>query len=601
MRDLINGGSLLNATVIVEDCVPDEVDAINARLTNWSDSLNVNLIFTLGGTGFSPRDVTPEATKAVIEKEAPGLSLAMIKMSLEITPLAMLSRPICGIRKQSLIINLPGSPKAVKECFQIVAPSLQHAVDLIHGSKEASETHKMMQIGGPVSVNNPVNHHYSCQHHQSKDPSAVAFRPRHSPFPIIAVQEAQDIVLKFCTVKAIETVDYMDSIGRVLAVDVLSHDHLPPFPASMKDGYAVLAADGPGLRQVIGASVAGSHPEEVLIQPGYCARISTGAPLPPGADSVIMVEDTILISASEDGTEEMQIELMAQVQRGQEIRPIGSDIKEGDIVLERGTVITPSDVGILAAVGQTKIQVYALPILAVLSTGNELQESQQELQSGRIRDSNRPALLCFLKQQGYPVIDVGIAEDNLEELYQRIKTAFEKADILVSTGGVSMGEMDLLRNVLVEKFDATVHFARVNMKPGKPTTFVTCQYAGKTKLVFALPGNPVSAIVTCHLYVIPACKKLSGNKRHLPIKIKAEISGLSDLFPLDNRPEFHRVALQWFPEKQIPYAKSTGNQLSSRLLSMNGANGLAILPSKTPTMSSISNGVLVDVIVIDQL
>ena len=130
MRDLINGGSLLNATVIVEDCVPDEVDAINARLTNWSDSLNVNLIFTLGGTGFSPRDVTPEATKAVIEKEAPGLSLAMIKMSLEITPLAMLSRPICGIRKQSLIINLPGSPKAVKECFQIVAPSLQHAVDL---------------------------------------------------------------------------------------------------------------------------------------------------------------------------------------------------------------------------------------------------------------------------------------------------------------------------------------------------------------------------------------------------------------------------------------------------------------------------------------
>ena len=145
IRELINGGSQIKATVIVEDCVPDEIDAISTILTKWSDVLNVNLIFTLGGTGFSPRDVTPEATKAIIERDAPGLSFAMIKMSLEITPLAMLSRPVCGIRKQTLIINLPGSPKAVKECFQMVVPSLQHAVDLITGSKDVAETHKKMQ------------------------------------------------------------------------------------------------------------------------------------------------------------------------------------------------------------------------------------------------------------------------------------------------------------------------------------------------------------------------------------------------------------------------------------------------------------------------
>ncbi len=600
MRELVNEGSLLNATVIVEDCVPDEEDAINAKLTNWCDSLNVNLIFTLGGTGFSPRDVTPEATKAVIEKEAPGLSLAMIKMSLEITPLAMLSRPVCGIRKKSLIINLPGSPKAVKECFQMVVPSLQHAVDLIHGSKEAGETHKKMQANEQAPINQQ-HHHHSCHHNQSRDASAVAFRARHSPFPMISVKEAQEIILSHCYLKTFETIDYMDSVGRVLAADVLSHDPLPPFPASMKDGYAVIASDGLGLRQVIGTSVAGSQPEDVKIRPGYCARISTGAPLPPGADAVIMVEETNLVSASEDGSEELQIELMAQVRPGQEIRKIGSDIKTGDVVLERGTIITPSDVGILAAVGKIRIEVYALPIIAVLSTGNELQESQQDLQSGRIRDSNRPALMSFLKQQGYPVIDAGIAEDSLETLYQRIKSAFEKADILVSTGGVSMGEMDLLRNVLVEKFNATVHFARVDMKPGKPTTFATCQYAGKTKLVFALPGNPVSAVVTCHLYVIPACRKLSGQKRHLPIKIKAELSCSTGIFPLDFRPEYHRVTLQWLQEKQIPSAVSTGNQLSSRLLSMNRANGLAVLPSKTPEMSSLPNGTLVDVIVIDEL
>lgn len=598
MRNLINEVSHLKATVIVEDCVPDEMDAIHTILTKWCDELNVNLIFTLGGTGFSPRDVTPEATKTIIERDAPGLSLAMIKASLDITPFAMLSRPVCGIRKQSLIINLPGSPKAVKECFHIVSPSLQHAVDLITGRKEVAETHKKMQSSEAAPIK---EHHHSCSHHQSRNLEAVAFRPRHSNFPMISVKEAQNIVFNHCNIIGYETIDYMESVGRVLAADVFSTDPLPPFPASMKDGYAVIAADGQGTRQVIGASIAGSQPAEVNVESGFCARISTGAPLPPGTDSVVMVEETKLISASEDGSEEFQIEIMAPVKYGQEIRPIGCDIKEGEIVLEQGTILTPTDVGILATVGQTKIKVYALPILAVLSTGNELQESQADLQRGRIRDSNRPALLSFLKQQGFPVVDAGIAEDHPEALYQRINAVFEKADVLVSTGGVSMGEMDLLRHVLVNRFGAVVHFGRVDMKPGKPTTFASCEHDGKKKFVFALPGNPVSAIVTCHLYVIPACRKLSGRKRYLSTTIKAELSSSTGYIPLDFRPEYHRVNVQWHHEKSTPYAMSTGNQQSSRLLSMNRANGLAILPSKTTEMSSISNGTIVDVIVIDQL
>ncbi|KAK4022631.1 hypothetical protein OUZ56_008088 [Daphnia magna] len=595
LRELVDGGFHLKAKVLVEECVPDELEAINTVLTNWCDCLKVNLIFTLGGTGFSPRDITPEATRTVIEREAPGLSLAMIKMSLEITPLAMLSRPVCGIRKQSLIINLPGSPKAVKECFQMIAPSLQHAVDLITGSKDVAETHKIMQL----SAMQVKRHHHSCQNLSPGDPQAVAFRPRHSNFPMINVTEAQDIVLNHCSVTAYETIDYMGGVGRVLASDIFSRDPLPPFPASMKDGYAVIASDGLGVRQVIGASIAGSQLAEVKIHSGYCARISTGAPLPPGADSVIMVEETKLISASEDGQEELQVEIMAEVQRGQEIRSIGCDIKEGDLVLERGTVLTPTDVGILATVGQTEVEVYALPIVAVLSTGNELQESKTDLQSGRIRDSNRPALLTFLKQQGFPTVDAGIAEDHPESLHQRINAAFEKADVLVSTGGVSMGEMDLLRHILVSRFNAVIHFGRVDMKPGKPTTFASCQHDGKTKLIFALPGNPVSAIVTCHLFVIPACKKMSGHGRHLPIRVRAELSNSIGHFPLDSRPEYHRVTLQWHAEKPIACAISTGNQRSSRLQSMSRANGLAILPSKTPEILTIPNGTIVDVLVID--
>lgn len=446
------------------------------------------------------------------------------------------------------------------------------------------------------SISGPSGH---CCHHKHHSPDAVAYRPRNSTFPLITVHQAQEIVLSHCaTIDRTEQVTYIDAVGRILASDVTARDPLPPFPASMKDGYAVLAVDGPGLRKVIGASVAGSQPEEMTVRPGFCARISTGAPLPPGADAVVMVEETKLVSASEDGRIELEIEIMSQVRPEQEIRPVGSDIQQGQIVLQKGTLITPADVGILATVGQVTVDAIKMPILAVLSTGNELQESRLQLDSGRIRDSNRPTLLSLLKHQGFPTVDAGIAEDDPEALYRCIQAALERADVLVTTGGVSMGEKDLLRHVLVTKFSAQVHFGRVDMKPGKPTTFATCYLNGEQKLIFGLPGNPVSAVVTCHLYVIPAVKKLSGHQQVLPPRIRAE---MKDSCHLDFRPEYHRVSLSWTPGRNLPWAHSTGGQLSSNVLSLNRANGLAILPAKSPNMSTLPSGTVVDVVVIDQL
>jgi len=444
--------------------------------------------------------------------------------------------------------------------------------------------------------------HSSCHHHQH-NPAAVAFRPRSSPYPMISVQEAQEIVLSSCSLIGIEEISYLEVVNRVLATDVTAQDPLPPFPASMKDGYAVLASDGPGRRPVIAmASIAGSQPEAITVCSGFCARISTGAPLPPGADAVVMVEETKLLKASDDGTEELEIEIMNQVAAGQEIRPVGSDISAEQVILKQGTVLTAADVGLLATVGRNSVKVFTQPTIAVLSTGNELEDCSGSLKTGRIRDSNRPTLISLLRQHGFQVIDAGIAEDETETLYQRMFSALDKADILVSTGGVSMGEKDLLRHVLMSKFSAQVHFGRVDMKPGKPTTFASFRNSsGRTKFIFGLPGNPVSAVVTCHLYVIPACKKLSGHTKVLPTKIKAELQGPS-LFQLDMRPEYHRVFLQWKPDRShLPFAISTGNQLSCRLLSLNRANGLAILPAKSQDISSLANGSIVDVIVIDQL
>ena len=226
----------MNAEVSITECIPDEKVDIVSKLTSWCDRGNINIIFTIGGTGFSPRNVTPESTKLVIEKEAPGLDLAMIKGSLEVTPLAMLSRPSCGIRKKTLIVNLPGSPKAAEECLHIIAPSLQHAVDLIHGSKEVEQTHKKMQEGSGDSTESLVAHSFDTYHHHKhqKDTNAVAFRPRMSPLPRIPVDEAQILLSDPCVPSNVEKIDHLDGINRALAKKIKPKKGKSIFPFSQE-------------------------------------------------------------------------------------------------------------------------------------------------------------------------------------------------------------------------------------------------------------------------------------------------------------------------------------------------------------------------------
>ena len=242
-------------------------------------------------------------------------------------------------------------------------------------------------------------------------------------------------------------------------------------------------------------------------------RINTGAPVPPGADAVVMVENTRLVRTTEDGEEELEVEILTEVIPGQDIRPVGSDIRTVETVLRSGLILGPGEVGLLAAVGVTRVQVSTLPSVAILSTGNEIQEPGQDLLPGHVRDSNKTTLLSLLATNGILAKDAGIAKDDVATLTSSLQSALSSSDLVVTTGGVSMGDRDLLRQVLVDKFGAEIHFARVNMKPGKPTTFATCQLDGRTRVVIGLPGNPVSASVTCHLYVLPAVRLLSGQNR----------------------------------------------------------------------------------------
>lgn len=241
-------------------------------------------------------------------------------------------------------------------------------------------------------------------------------------------------------------------------------------------------------------------------------RVTTGAAVPDGTTAVVMVEDTKLIESSPDGKQELKVEILKTAAENALIREIGSDIAFGEVILRKGTVISSvgGEIGILASVGIHEINVYEKPVIGILSTGNELVSTDSPLKFGQIRDANKPALTCALKAAGYKVVDLGVASDNIEQLTSHIRSSFDKIDILVTTGGVSMGEMDLLKPVLERRLDGTIHFGRVNLKPGKPTTFATIPHETGHKLVFALPGNPVSALVTLQLFVLPCLKQMTG-------------------------------------------------------------------------------------------
>uniref|UniRef100_A0A8C4IGE1 Gephyrin n=1 Tax=Dicentrarchus labrax TaxID=13489 RepID=A0A8C4IGE1_DICLA len=731
LKDLVHDPSLLGGMISAYKIVPDEIDEIKETLVDWCDEKELNLILTTGGTGFAPRDVTPEATKEVIEREAPGMSLAMLMGSLNVTPLGMLSRPVCGIRGKTLIINLPGSKKGSQECFQFILPALPHAIDLLRDAvvkvKEAAdeledlpspppplspppnssprrqtedkgvqceEEDEEKKDSGVASTEDSSSSHItaasiaakipdsivsrgvqvlprdtaslsttpsespraqatsrlstascptpkarlpSCSStlsiaelqcrleglkddrrrtfssrvqsrcsskenilrssHSAVDITKVARRHRMSPFPLTSMDKAFITVLEMTAVLGTEIINYRDGMGRVLAQDVYAKDNLPPFPASVKDGYAVRAADGPGDRFIIGESQAGEQPTHTVM-PGQVMRVTTGAPIPCGADAVVQVEDTELLRESEDGTEELEVRILVQARPGQDIRPIGHDIKRGECVLAKGTHMGPSEIGLLATVGVTEVEVQKFPVVAVMSTGNELLNPEDDLHPGKIRDSNRSTLLATIQEHGYPTINLGIVGDNPDDLLNALNEGISRADVIITSGGVSMGEKDYLKQVLDIDLHAQIHFGRVFMKPGLPTTFATLDMDGARKLIFALPGNPVSAVVTCNLFVIPALRKMQGILDPRPTIIKARLS--CDV-KLDPRPEYHRCILTWHHQEPLPWAQSTGNQVSSRLMSMRSANGLLMLPPKTEQYVELHKGEVVDVMVIGRL
>lgn len=393
-----------------------------------------------------------------------------------------------------------------------------------------------------------------------------------SSYSMLDVPVALAIVLAEAQPLAPRSVPLSQAAGLLLAETIAAHDALPPFAASVKDGYAVIAADGPGRYRLIGEVTAG-RVAEFQVEPGTVAYITTGAPMPPGADAVVMVEETSRMAG-----QAAQVEIRRAVRPGADVRPIGADIRPGEVVLTAGTHLGAAEIGLLATVGVTNVPVYAPPRVAILSTGDELVAPDQPLGPGQIRDSNRVMLQAAVQAAGGIPMDLGIAADQEAPLRTAIEQGLAAGDILLTSGGVSMGDLDLIKPLLEQA--GQVHFGRIRMKPGKPLTFATVVVGGQRKLVFGLPGNPVSSLVTFYLFVVPAIRKLAGWPEPQLRRVQAQLAQALTLDP--DRPEYHRATLQWDRTLNGGHggylAVSTGSQASSRLLSMRTANALLELP-----------------------
>jgi molybdenum cofactor synthesis domain-containing protein len=379
---------------------------------------------------------------------------------------------------------------------------------------------------------------------------------------MISIEDALAIIHQKVQRLPTISVALSDALDYVLADDVRAAEPMPPFPASSVDGYAVVASDGGGGQRRLVADQTAGYVDDIRIEPGTAARVTTGAPVPAGADAVVMVEET------EAGEDIVEI-LASNVQPGNNIRPIGQDIKAGQLVLAKGVLLGPAELGLLGTVGQATLTVYRKPVVAVMSTGDEIVEPHETPVPGQIRDANRFTLMGAVRQAGAIPLDLGIVRDKERTLQKTIERGLVEADVLLTSGGVSMGQLDLVKPYLASR--GTVHFGRVNTKPGKPVTFATVD----GKPCFAMPGFPVSALVSFEIFVRPALLKMAGHSQLFRPRESAVLA--HDFRHTAARTEFQRVVLTRQTDGTLS-ASSTGFQGSGRLLSMHGANGLVILP-----------------------
>jgi gephyrin len=400
------------------------------------------------------------------------------------------------------------------------------------------------------------------------------------PERMILPDEARATIFRHLWRLPAESVPLRDASWRVLSGDLVATEDQPPFPAATMDGYAVVADDPSPWREIVGRQSAG-YIGDLEVGIGTAAWITTGAPVPPGATAVVPVEATEL-------ADDHVIVHQDHVAPGENIRPVGVDLAKGSAVLQRGSLLGAAEMGLLAGLGVDPVEVVRRPRVSVLSTGNELVEPNEIPGPGQIRDANRFSLIAALQEAGADIFWAGRGPDDAAALRSSLIDRIATSDVVITSGGVSMGDLDLVKPLLSEL--AQVHFRRVFMKPGKPFNFAT---SGDT-LVFSLPGNPVSALVGFELFIRPALRSMLG---------ATEIDRPRTRVWLDHRVqpadriEYQRGIVRVDSNGHLS-ASTTGPQASSRLASLVGANALIVVP---PGSEPLPEGSRVEAVLVGPL
>jgi molybdopterin molybdotransferase len=384
---------------------------------------------------------------------------------------------------------------------------------------------------------------------------------------MLSFEDARNIILSNVVPMKAQPVEVLDSLGRVIAEDVVAPINLPSFDNSAMDGYAVRISDCNRFAPltVSGYIPAGGTAVATEVLPGNAIRIMTGAPVPSGCDAIVPLED---VEEVQEAEEEIWV-LKAAPRVGQHIRFAGEDVKCGESVLPAGTLIRVSAVSVLASLGRTQVQVYRKPVVAILATGDELVEPGQALAEGKLYNSNSVALAAAVREAGAEAIILGIARDNREHLRQMIADGL-RADVLITAAGVSVGDRDFVRDTLAE-LGVNQLFWKVDMKPGKSMAFGTCH----GKPVFSLPGNPVSAMITFEEMVRPALLKMMGHQKVVKPLVTATLQEQMSKKP--GRVFFSRVRLERVNGKFLAW--NAGNQDTGFVQTLLHADALAVLPA----------------------
>ena len=401
---------------------------------------------------------------------------------------------------------------------------------------------------------------------------------RHHDEAMLSVEDALERILDHFQVLDAREVPLLEALGQVLAEDAVSLYDIPPLDNSAMDGYAVQASsvagaseDSPVNLRVIGLVAAGDLPD-TAVEPGTAVRIMTGAPIPPGADSVVPFEETDEIERRNSGLDMSEIGIKVAAPPGADVRPAGQDVRKGALVLPAGTTLRPSEIGVLASLGFASVKVIRRPVVAILSTGDELLNAGDAYAEGKIYDSNSYSVAASaLRYGGVPKL-LGIARDNLESMNAKLREGLE-ADMLITSAGVSKGDYDMVKDVLADH--GRIDFWSVRMRPAKPLAFgVLDADDGRKVPHLGLPGNPVSAMVAFEQFGRAAIHKMMGKGGLEKPRVQAVLD--EPIYNNDGRRVYARAVITKLSGEY--HARLTGNQSSNLLTSMAGANGLAICP-----------------------